>query len=36
MWLVRPDGYVALATKDDAPKDVDAYLNRFMPTLVGK
>ena len=29
MWIVRPDGYVALAAKHDAWNDVDAYLSRL-------
>jgi 2-polyprenyl-6-methoxyphenol hydroxylase-like FAD-dependent oxidoreductase len=29
IWIVRPDGYVALATKHDAWNDVDAYLSRL-------
>jgi 2-polyprenyl-6-methoxyphenol hydroxylase-like FAD-dependent oxidoreductase len=29
IWLVRPDGYVAVATKHDAWSDVDDYLNRL-------
>lgn len=29
IWLVRPDGYVALAAKHDAWNDVDKYLGRF-------
>jgi 2-polyprenyl-6-methoxyphenol hydroxylase-like FAD-dependent oxidoreductase len=29
IWVVRPDGYVAMAAKHDAWNDVDAYLNRF-------
>jgi 2-polyprenyl-6-methoxyphenol hydroxylase-like FAD-dependent oxidoreductase len=29
IWLVRPDGYVALAAKHDAWNDVDTYLGRF-------
>jgi 2-polyprenyl-6-methoxyphenol hydroxylase-like FAD-dependent oxidoreductase len=29
VWVVRPDGYVALRTKPDAWNDVDAYLSRF-------
>jgi 2-polyprenyl-6-methoxyphenol hydroxylase-like FAD-dependent oxidoreductase len=31
-WLVRPDGYVALATKRDDWEDVDRYLARFVET----
>jgi 2-polyprenyl-6-methoxyphenol hydroxylase-like FAD-dependent oxidoreductase len=29
LWVVRPDGYVALAAKHDAWNDVDAYLSRL-------
>jgi hypothetical protein len=29
IWIVRPDGYVALAAKHDAWNDVDAYLSRL-------
>jgi len=29
IWIVRPDGYVALATKHDTWNDVDAYLSRL-------
>jgi len=29
VWVVRPDGYVALRMKDDAWNDVDAYLSRL-------
>jgi hypothetical protein len=29
IWVVRPDGYVALVTKHDAWDDVDAYLSRL-------
>jgi 2-polyprenyl-6-methoxyphenol hydroxylase-like FAD-dependent oxidoreductase len=29
IWIVRPDGYVALAAKNDAWNDVDAYLSRL-------
>jgi 2-polyprenyl-6-methoxyphenol hydroxylase-like FAD-dependent oxidoreductase len=29
MWIVRPDGYVALAAKGNAWNDVDAYLSRL-------
>jgi FAD binding domain len=29
IWLVRPDGYAALAAKHDSWNDVDAYLGRF-------
>jgi 2-polyprenyl-6-methoxyphenol hydroxylase-like FAD-dependent oxidoreductase len=29
IWVVRPDGYVALAAKHDAWNDVDAYLSRL-------
>jgi 2-polyprenyl-6-methoxyphenol hydroxylase-like FAD-dependent oxidoreductase len=29
IWVVRPDGYVALAAKRDAWNDVDAYLSRL-------
>jgi FAD binding domain-containing protein len=29
IWLVRPDGYVALVAKGDAWNDVDAYLSRL-------
>jgi len=29
IWLVRPDGYVALAGKQDAWNDVDTYLSRL-------
>jgi hypothetical protein len=29
VWVVRPDGYVALAAKHDAWNDVDAYLSRL-------
>jgi len=29
VWVVRPDGYVALVAKDDAWNDVDAYLSRL-------
>ena len=29
VWVVRPDGYVALVTKNDSWNDVDAYLSRF-------
>jgi 2-polyprenyl-6-methoxyphenol hydroxylase-like FAD-dependent oxidoreductase len=29
LWLVRPDGYVALSTKGDAVNLVDAYLSRI-------
>jgi 2-polyprenyl-6-methoxyphenol hydroxylase-like FAD-dependent oxidoreductase len=32
IWLVRPDGYVALATKRDAWEDVDRYLARLGET----
>jgi hypothetical protein len=28
-WIVRPDGYVSLASKYDAWNDVDAYLSRL-------
>jgi 2-polyprenyl-6-methoxyphenol hydroxylase-like FAD-dependent oxidoreductase len=29
IWIVRPDGYVALAAKHDAWNDVDAYLSHL-------
>jgi hypothetical protein len=29
IWIVRPDGYVALAAKQDAWNDVDVYLSRL-------
>jgi 2-polyprenyl-6-methoxyphenol hydroxylase-like FAD-dependent oxidoreductase len=29
IWVVRPDGYVALAAKHDAWNDVDTYLSRL-------
>jgi hypothetical protein len=29
IWIVRPDGYVALAAKHDAWNDVEAYLSRL-------
>jgi hypothetical protein len=29
IWVVRPDGYVALAAKHDAWNEVDAYLSRL-------
>jgi hypothetical protein len=29
IWVVRPDGYAALATQHDAWNDVDAYLSRL-------
>jgi 2-polyprenyl-6-methoxyphenol hydroxylase-like FAD-dependent oxidoreductase len=32
IWIVRPDGYVALAAKHDAWNDVDAYLSRLTKT----
>ena len=32
-WLVRPDGYVALAAHEDEVREVDAYLaNLSKPT----
>ena len=34
IWLVRPDGYVALAAKEDDVREVDAYLaNLSKPTV---
>jgi hypothetical protein len=35
MWIVRPDGYVALAAKHDAWNDVEAYLNRLTKAASG-
>jgi 2-polyprenyl-6-methoxyphenol hydroxylase-like FAD-dependent oxidoreductase len=29
IWMVRPDGYVALAAKEDDVREVDAYLANF-------
>jgi hypothetical protein len=29
LWLVRPDGYVALAAKSGSWQEVAAFLNRF-------
>jgi hypothetical protein len=35
MWIVRPDGYVALAAKYDAWNDVEAYLSRLTKAAPG-
>jgi 2-polyprenyl-6-methoxyphenol hydroxylase-like FAD-dependent oxidoreductase len=35
IWIVRPDGHVALAARSDAWNDVEAYLGRLAATATG-
>jgi hypothetical protein len=33
IWLVRPDGYVALAAQEDGVREVDAYLANLSKSI---
>jgi 2-polyprenyl-6-methoxyphenol hydroxylase-like FAD-dependent oxidoreductase len=33
LWLIRPDGYIGLATNDKAPAPIAAYLRTCLPSI---